>query len=116
MPLYEGLSTADILDFASHHPEVAEALPSEAREVDKLLRQYIINVVYTLVGDRFRLWVEGVMQARDAKITQERSLGIELDPDILRVFRNSTSVSSKLPSHSCSPIFVQPRRVGPATS
>ena len=46
-----------------------EALPSEPREVDKLLRQYVINVVYTLVGDPFRLWVESVMKARDEKIT-----------------------------------------------
>ena len=96
VPLYEGLSTADILTWGFDQPLVAEALPSEPREVEKLLRQYVINVVYTLVGDPFRLWVESVMQARDAKITQERSLGIELDPDILRVLRNSTAVSSKL--------------------
>ena len=95
MPQYEGLSTNDILDWAKDYPEVQHALPSEPREVDKLLRQYVINVVYTLTGDRFRLWVESVMQARDAKITSERSLGIEMDPDILRVFRNSTAVSSK---------------------
>ena len=59
------------------------------------MRQYVINVVYTLVGDAFRLWVEEVMHARDARITEERNLGIELDPEILRVFRNSTAVSSK---------------------
>ena len=95
VPLFEGLSTNDILEWAKDYPEVGRALPSEPREIDKLLRQYIINVVYTLVGDPFRQWVETVMQARDAKIIEQRSLGIELDPDILRVFRNSTSVSSK---------------------
>mgnify|MGYP006228891045 CR=1 FL=1 len=95
VPLYENLSTNDILAWAARYPEVGQALPSEPREIDKLLRQYVINVVYTLVGEPFRLWVETVMQARDAKITKEKSLGIELDPDILRVFRNSTSVSSK---------------------
>ena len=35
------------------------------------------------------------MEARNAKIIEERSLGIELDPEIMRVFRNSNSVSSK---------------------
>ena len=69
VPLYEGLSTADILDWAADYRKVQEALPSEPREVDKLLRQYVINVVYTLVGDPFRLWVESVMKARDEKIT-----------------------------------------------
>ena len=95
VPQYEGLSTNDVLDWAKGYPEVTEALPTEPREVDKLLRQYVINVVYTLVGDAFRLWVEEVMHARDARITEERNLGIELDPEILRVFRNSTAVSSK---------------------
>ena len=95
VPQYEGLSTADILDYSKDYPTVAEALPSEPREVDKLHRQYVINVVYTLVGDPFRLWMEGVMQARDAKIKEERNLGIDLDPEILRIFRNSTAVSSK---------------------
>jgi len=52
-------------------------------------------VVYTLVGDPFRQWVESVMQARDQKIKDEKNLGIDLDPDILSVFRNSTAVSSK---------------------
>ena len=95
VPLFEGLSTNDILQWASQFPQVAESLPIEPREVDKLLRQYVINVVYTLVGDPFRLWVDQVMTARNTKITQERNLGIELDPEILRVFRQSTSVSGK---------------------
>ena len=69
VPLYEGLSTANILEWAKGYGEVQQALPSEPREVDKLLRQYVINVVYTLVGDPFRLWVEAVMKARDEKIT-----------------------------------------------
>ena len=106
VPLYEGLSTNDILQWAQRYPEVDQALPSEPREIDKLLRQYVINVVYTLVGDPFRLWVESVMQARDAKITSERSLGIELDPEILRVFRNSTAVSSKFDEYHVYSILI----------
>jgi hypothetical protein len=95
VPLYEGLSTNDILKYAENNKEVQRALPSEPREIDKLLRQYVINVVYTIVGDPFRQWVEAVMTARDNKIKDEKNLGIDLDPEILRVFRNSTSVSSK---------------------
>ena len=58
IPLYENLSTNDILEWAKAYPEVSRALPSEPREIDKLLRQYIINVIYTLVGEPFRKWVE----------------------------------------------------------
>ena len=60
-----------------------------------MLRQTIINIVYTLVGQPFKVWVDQVMEARTAKITSERSLGIELDPEILRAFRASSAVSSK---------------------
>ena len=95
VPQYEGLSTNNLLEWAANYPEVSEALPTEPREIDKLLRQYVINVIYTLVGEPFRQWVETVMTARDARITEERQLGIELDPEILRVFRNSSAVSSK---------------------
>ena len=56
------------------------------------------------------------MHDRDERITRERNLGIELDPEILRVFRNSTSVSSKEKIIFCSPIFVQLRRVERVTS
>ena len=87
VPLFEGLSTNDILNFASNYPEVQQALPEEQRETDKLLRQYIINVVYTLVGDPFKHFIDGVMHARDEKIKNERNLGIQLDPEIMRAFR-----------------------------
>ena len=43
----------------------------------------------------FKVWVDQMMEARTAKITRERNLGIELDPEIMRAFRASTSVSSK---------------------
>ena len=105
VPLYEGLSTNDILRFADDNEEVQACLPLEPREIDKLLRQYVINVVYTIIGEPFRLWVESVMTARDEKVARERSLGIELDPEILRVFRNSTAISSKYYVHQPS-IFV----------
>ena len=95
VPLFEGLSTGDILEWAQSYQKVSEALPMEQREVDKLLRQFVINLVYTVVGDPFRLWMEQVMEARNAKIKSDRNLGIELDPEIMRIFRASTSVSSK---------------------
>lgn len=45
IPQYEGLSIADLLEYASEFPDVMRALPSEAREVKKLPRQYLANVV-----------------------------------------------------------------------
>ena len=66
----------DILKWAEQYPEVSQALPIEQREVDKLLRQYIINIVYSVVGEPFRKWVEKVMEDRNAKIMEDKDLGI----------------------------------------
>ena len=60
-----------------------------------MLRQYIINIIYTLVGAPFKVWVDGVLAARNEKLTKERNLGIILDPEIMRAFRASKNVSSK---------------------
>ena len=53
IPQFEGLSIEKMLEFASPYPDVAKALPSEEREVMKLHRQYISNVIFTLVGEPF---------------------------------------------------------------
>ena len=37
---------------------VCKCLPIEAREVEKLPRAYLANVIYTIVGEKFRKWVE----------------------------------------------------------
>ena len=54
IPLFEGLSTANMLEFGMKYPNVRDALPIEPREVGKLLRKYVGNLIYTLVGDPFR--------------------------------------------------------------
>ena len=58
VPQYKGLKIEDMLKWAEKYPQVAKALPSEPREILKLHRDYITNVIYTLVGEPFDLWVE----------------------------------------------------------
>ena len=57
VPQFEGLTISDFLQFAKVYPEVARALPPE-NEILKLPRQYVINVIYTLVGVPFETWVQ----------------------------------------------------------
>ena len=57
VPHYEGLTISTMLEFASAFPIVATALPSEPREVLKLPRDYVANVVHTIVGEPFAEWV-----------------------------------------------------------
>ena len=57
VPYFEGLAVVDMLRFSKDFPIVNEALPLELKEYDKLPRSYIANIIYTLVGEPFKLWI-----------------------------------------------------------
>ena len=61
----------------------------------KLPRQWLISLLYTLIGKPFADWSLELMQARNSKIIEKRNLGIEMDPEIAEAFAQSTFVSSK---------------------
>ena len=45
-----------------------QALPVE-REIKKLSKQYIANVIYTIVGAGFIEWVEDRVRSRNERVT-----------------------------------------------
>ena len=93
IPQYEGLKVETMLDFASQHPQVMEYLPI-AKEIRKLSRAYLGNVIYTIVGEPFKVWVDGRVKERHAKVKDQQDLLVSLDPDIARIFAESTAVST----------------------
>ena len=95
VPHYEGLTIETMLKFAESSPAVAKALPVEPREVLKLPREYIANIIYTLVGEAFAQWVQAQVQARNDKIASERDMMVDLDPEIAALFNQSTAVSGR---------------------
>ena len=56
VPQYESLTMDTILDFGLAHKDVVDALPV-VKEIRKMPRQYIANLIFTLVGDSFKKWV-----------------------------------------------------------
>ena len=66
------------------------------REVLKLPRAYIANVIYTLVGQPFADWVNSGIESRNQKLTQKNDMLVQMDPEIARIFASSTTVSGKL--------------------
>ena len=58
VPHFEGLTLDTMLYHARKSAQVVKALPVEPREIDKLPRSYVANVIYTIVGERFKQWVE----------------------------------------------------------
>ena len=84
-----------ILLFGMQFFNVARALPETDKERKKLPRAYICNVIYTQVGKPFYDWVQKQVDARHKKVTDERNMNIELDPEIAAIFKASTAVSGK---------------------
>ena len=53
IPQFEGLGIREMLEYASMFPEALKALPTGYKETEKLPRQYIANVIHTIVGKPF---------------------------------------------------------------
>ena len=43
-------------------------------------RAYIANIIHTLVGTPFKIWVKQRVDERHTKVAEERDLLIEIDP------------------------------------
>ena len=67
-------------------------LPCE-KEIIKLPKQYLTNVIYTIVGQDFANWVRAKIEERNAKVQKDKDLMIAVDPAIAAAFQNSTAVS-----------------------
>ena len=63
-----------------------QALPKDRKEVLKMPRQYIANVVYTCIGDDFQAWVGVGIEARNQKVKDDRDMDIKMDPEIFAIF------------------------------
>ena len=105
VPYFDGLAIEDMLEWARGHNngEALEALPVTEKETLKLPREYLANVIYTICGNPFQTWVNQRITARNAKVTTDRDLAIHMDPEIARLFQQSTSVSRKCPVSLHSP-------------
>ena len=53
VPQFEGLAIKDIFDFACNSTDVENALPPP-KEISKLSRSYLSNVIYTVMGEPFQ--------------------------------------------------------------
>ena len=61
-------------------------------------RQYIANVIHTIVGEPFAQWVKARVEARNLKVAEEGNLMIDMDPEIARIYEASNATSGKYKS------------------
>ena len=97
MPYFDNLSIEDFIEYAEGHPnqEAMRALPSERKEILKLPRSYIANVIRTIIGQEFEDWVREKVTARNQRGEDEGEVAIMMDPEIEAIFRASTSTTGK---------------------
>ena len=63
-PNYEGLSIADFLEKASEYGRMISYLP-EHRDIHRLPRNWIINLMHTLIGDDILQFTKSVVEERN---------------------------------------------------
>ena len=83
--MYNSLSIEEILNFGKDNEEIAKYLP-EQRDMDKIPRQFIIDITYTVMGDAFKKWAKLRIKARNEKIKEKQDLELELDPEVAKAF------------------------------
>lgn len=65
IPYFDGLNVEKMLLYSAQHERVMQALPSIERERIKLQREYLGNVIFTLVGEQFEKWVDKLITERN---------------------------------------------------
>ena len=65
------------------------ALPV-TKECLRLERSYICNLIYSIIGEPFKVWVDERVNRRNQKVAIEGNQFINMDPEIARIFQAST--------------------------
>jgi len=107
IPQYEGLTVDTMLQNAKTFPQVMKCLPADEAEIKKLPREYIGNVIFTCLGQKFKDWVDAKVNERNDKIIEKQNLAIEMDPETYKAFMASTHVSGKYLYFTCGWLFKQ---------
>ena len=63
----------------------------------KVSREWICNVIATVMGSVFTDWVKVKIDERNEEVKDKGDMNIELDADVAEAFKNSTAVSCKCP-------------------
>ena len=85
VPFYEGLSIDEFLKEASKYEKVRDYMP-EGPDLSRMNRQWIYNIVYTIVGQPIQDYVTHKVNERNVKVSEKNKLNLELDPEVFNAF------------------------------
>ena len=96
VPQFENLTVKDIIAKAGQFPECELYFP-ESKDYHKLPRQWIINTIYTLVGEPFAKWVQKRVDVRHRKMQIARKTIVKVDARVAAAIKASKQISGKYP-------------------
>ena len=67
-------------------------LPIE-KETLRMPREYVINVLYSVIGTDFKTWIRAQIKERNLAAVEKRDQMVELDPDVALALQQSTQKS-----------------------
>ena len=65
------------------------------RDLRKCPKQWIVNVIRTVIGSEFEHWVSDQIKDRDISVTEKGNMNISLDPEVAACLAHTTQVSCK---------------------
>ena len=94
VPYYENLTLDKMWQFAADHPEVNRYLPAD-EDKDELPRSWVVNILFTVLGNKFAKWINKQMEARNKQRLKDQNKEAVMLPKFAASFRTSTDISSK---------------------
>ena len=95
VPQYESLTLKKIMEFVQDgNMNVMDYFPDK-QEIDKVAREWICNVIATLLKNKFTDWLKSRVDKRNKDVVDKGEMNINMDADIFAAFQASTAVSSK---------------------
>ena len=92
VPYIDNLRVKNILLFAADKVDISSYLPEYEYNKDPQ-REWICNVVNTLLHDKFKEFIASSMRAREKKLVQNKRLNVVALPQFIKMFANSNNVS-----------------------
>jgi len=94
VPYYDSLSIEKMLEWCSANArEVYDYFPEES-EIMRLPRNYICNLIHSVVRDPFRAWVGEMIKQRNTNVVEKFDLAVKVEPEILKAIKNSGYIST----------------------
>ena len=78
VPYYESLTMEIISAEALKYPEIEPYWPHE-RDLPRINRGWMCNMINTVVGARFNVWVSETVKERNSKLSADRNMELKLD-------------------------------------